>query len=670
MNPFIDGSQPSLKLWGEEETDGAVYYVYLKKVRYHHATVDYSDQVSHLEWETVRVKMVKAGTLEKLVESLTTDSGELESTYMNIFLSTYRSFSTPDQVLSLLLKRYEQMHEDNMDLSPETKEQLKQTLEKVLLVWFDMYPEDFYEPPQFLTLLKVKEFASKYVPGSLLDVRAKHRFFKYNNNEYEENGSSGFLDATIGKRRYSFRTFNFLDIPEKDFALQLTYVDNELFKRLIPHHCLGSVWSRRDKARGWSVTPSTVTATVNQFNAVSLRVISTILSDLSLKPILRSKIIVKWVNIAQDLRLLKNFSSLKAITAALQSNSVHRLTKTWLSVPRDRIEIFTELAKIFSEENNQTNCRNLLIKEGSAKFVDTLCSNNKQFHKGVDKSSQENTYTMQGTIPYLGTFLTDLTMIDVAIPDYYPNGLINFDKRRKEFEILAQIKLLQSAANNYDIQEDVEFQEWFSSIQVFDEKESYELSCLIEPQESIPNRKHMLDTVKSSVFKWGHQKSDSSSSAGSSNGFFSEKNCSESNVANCIKETNVKASKSYSCLSLSHLSANPMLNGTCNSSQEFYIIKVSLEQNQSDTGGINMYKSIMLNNCDRTRSVITCAMAKYGIDGDPEEYCLAQVLPEGEIVIPDSTNVYYAVNPAPDLKFILRRKHKTDSSRRKKKLLF
>lgn len=80
---------------------------------------------------------------------------------------------------------------------------------------------------------------------------------------------------------------------------------------------------------------------------------------------------------------------------------------------------------------------------------------------------------MQGTIPYLGTFLTDLTMIDVAIPDYLPNGLINFDKRRKEFEILAQIKLLQSSANNYDIQVDEYFQEWFNSIQVFNEKERY-----------------------------------------------------------------------------------------------------------------------------------------------------------------------------------------------------
>ena len=43
-------------------------------------------------------------------------------------------------------------------------------------------------------------------------------------------------------------------------------------------------------------------------------------------------------------------------------------------------------------------------------------------------------------------------MIDTAIPDTITDeSLINFDKRRKEFEVLAQIKLLQGAAKAYTI---------------------------------------------------------------------------------------------------------------------------------------------------------------------------------------------------------------------------
>ena len=92
-----------------------------------------------------------------------------------------------------------------------------------------------------------------------------------------------------------------------------------------------------------------------------------------------------------------------------------------------------------------------------------------------------------GTIPYLGTFLTDLTMIDTAIGDVLPDGLINFDKRRKEFEVLAQIKLLQGAANAYQIENQEHFGRWFESVLLLDERQAFELSCQIEPQPSITN---------------------------------------------------------------------------------------------------------------------------------------------------------------------------------------
>ena len=63
----------------------------------------------------MRVKLIKAGTLEKLVESLASDSGELESTYVNVFLATYRTFSTATQVLSLISDRYRELGESSND---------------------------------------------------------------------------------------------------------------------------------------------------------------------------------------------------------------------------------------------------------------------------------------------------------------------------------------------------------------------------------------------------------------------------------------------------------------------------------------------------------------------------------------------------------------------------
>ena len=101
--------QPTWRFWGEEKVDGGIYTVYLKKVRYHtpskSITSESEDDISHLEWETVRVRFIKAGSLEKLVESLASDTGELESTYISVFLATYRTFASPKQVLNLLIER-------------------------------------------------------------------------------------------------------------------------------------------------------------------------------------------------------------------------------------------------------------------------------------------------------------------------------------------------------------------------------------------------------------------------------------------------------------------------------------------------------------------------------------------------------------------------------------
>lgn len=82
-------------------------------------------------------------------------------------------------------------------------------------------------------------------------------------------------------------------------------------------------------------------------------------------------------------------------------------------------------------------------------------------------------------------------MIDTAIPDTISDGLINFDKRRKEFEVLATIRLLQGAANAYNFDADPLFDRWFHAVVVLDDREAYKLSCQIEsppPGNTLSNR--------------------------------------------------------------------------------------------------------------------------------------------------------------------------------------
>lgn len=56
-------------------------------------------------YETCKVRTIKAGTLEKLVEYLVSAFKGNDSTYVTIFLCTYRAFATTKQVLDLLLNR-------------------------------------------------------------------------------------------------------------------------------------------------------------------------------------------------------------------------------------------------------------------------------------------------------------------------------------------------------------------------------------------------------------------------------------------------------------------------------------------------------------------------------------------------------------------------------------
>lgn len=427
---------------------------------------------------------------------------------------------------------------------------------------------------------------------------------------------------------------------------------------------MGAIWSRRDKNR--SHEAATVVATVNQFNAVSFRVISTVLIETKLRPQDRAEIISTWIDIAQELRILKNFSSLKAIISGLQSNPIYRLQKTWSLVSKEKIELFEELARIFSEDNNQWAQRELLMREGTAKFADTVGENDKQLQKAFQKQNTRCGNISHGTIPYLGTFLTDLTMIDTAIPDTILDGLINFDKRRKEFEVLAQIKLLQGAANAYHLPKDERFDRWFDSVLVLDDREAYKLSCQIEPPTNPPNRDKRQKKPLNNSHLPGHRKNDSIASNSSSNSsqFYcdldnsttSSKNNSLDRQASPSQMSSGSSSSSIPSLDVSLSSANSSNSKTLQmsksgkalgnhnvgtlspnhsqkSSPDFYIIRVTYETDSVETDGIVLYKSIMLSNNERTPQVIRNSMLKLNLEGNPDEYTLSQVLPDKGLLV-------------------------------------
>ena len=134
--------------------------------------------------------------------------------------------------------------------------------------------------------------------------------------------------------------------------------------------------------------------------------------------------------------------------------------------------------------------------------------------------------------------------------------------------------------------------------------------------------------------RWSSNQSSATSNNGASVDSCSNIISSEpkpSSYSELNKSSNKSDHESTSDRSFSKSSVKSLTKPTSESpykTSEFYIIRVSIESAGPETEGVIMYKSIMIGNHERTRQVIRNAMMKHGLEGSPDNYTLAQVLPD------------------------------------------
>ena len=63
------------------------------------------DRKAHLQWRLEEHRVIRAGTLSRLIAAMSDRSGELDSNHVNILLATYRTFTTPYNLLSEIINR-------------------------------------------------------------------------------------------------------------------------------------------------------------------------------------------------------------------------------------------------------------------------------------------------------------------------------------------------------------------------------------------------------------------------------------------------------------------------------------------------------------------------------------------------------------------------------------
>ncbi|CAL1588642.1 unnamed protein product [Knipowitschia caucasica] len=688
--------------WGEEVEDGAVYGVTLRREPVPSSSASSESCSAFVQYRTCKVRRLKAATLNQLISHLLQPESQSQDD-SRILLSTYRTFTCASTLIQLIFLRDSAAADlDNTDNSGP--------LLAFVQAWLDEYSEDFREPPLHpaLRLLLDHLTISSAVHAHMhtqpnfcsLAGQAEELLKRFQREDAEANlcaaralsyGEYGSNDEDSGCEN-SLDPADVMDFATIAIAEQLTRLDAALFVKVVPYQCLGCVWSQRDKKENLSTT---IRATIAQFNAVTNQVMLSLLCPSvdvssgrpSSSPAHRARIIEKWIRVAQECRRLKNFSSLKAILSALQSNAVYRLRKSWATVNRDSMASFDNLCETFPDENCVMSKEELV--DGGQASVDSVSP---KISRRCPISRQMS--TSSATVPYLGTYLSVLTMLDTALPDTVEGGLLNFEKRRREFEVLSQIQQLQAACSLYSLHQHQHITAWMQGRRLLTDQESYDLSRQLEPPMDLSSPSawsHRSITKKLSFLRAmseGSKKMPSDqisvSSSGSSGSemddmlspnsiplqVFQSTYSSESDFSSSHSPT--PSSSSWDTLDTppasdcggarpkrplaSHKRSVSMTSLPVYNRQvaDSCIIRITVDLGHNNG---NMYKSILLTSQDKSAQVIQRALEKHHLEHmDYSDFTLTQVIsPERELLIPDKANVFYAMSTTANFDFILRK---------------
>ncbi|XP_008413579.1 ral guanine nucleotide dissociation stimulator-like 1 [Poecilia reticulata] len=718
--------------WGEEKEDGVVYGVTLRREPDPSSPgpSETSSCCGFVQYRTCKVRRLKAAKLDLLISHLLDSSSSQDPDYSRIFLSTYRTYTSTTALLELLFQR------DSASSDVNNAGYCRSLLLTFIQTWLDEYNEDFRDPPLHPALLLLLDHLriSSAVHGSMrsqpnfcsLAGQAEELLRKFQKDEGALSNVAAGLDQGEEESasedsgcETSLDQGSIMDFSASAIAEQLTQMDSALFVKVVPYQCLGCVWSQRDKKENMSPT---IRATITQFNTLTNRVIVSLLSQSAepangssgspaTTPAQRARIIEKWIKVAQECRRLKNFSSLKAILSALHSNAVYRLRKTWAAVSRDSMATFDNLWETLPDENCVLTNRELLVEDGSQANVDNVSP---KLSKKCQLPRQMS--TSSGVVPYLGTYLTVLTMLDTALPDTTEDGLINFEKRRREFDVLSQIRVLQASCSQYNLPKHPKISAWLHGYKLLTDQESYEMSKQLEPpvdacspnswsNRSITKKLSFFRSVSETTKKLPADQISlsSSGSSGSEMEDLSSPNTTCSiklqsfhSSYNNVSEAFSSSSSSSSSSSFPCPSAASSLESPSGSSSDcstdlcgtdpaaaaaqpgahpsphhkrsismtslpMYnqqgcdscIIRVSVDLGL-DNG--NMYKSILLTSQDKTAQVIQRALEKHHLEHmNPQDFTLSQIMSQQkELLVPDKANVFYAMSTTANFDFVLR----------------
>uniref|UniRef100_A0A667XXH9 CRK SH3-binding GNRP n=1 Tax=Myripristis murdjan TaxID=586833 RepID=A0A667XXH9_9TELE len=379
---------------------------------------------------------VRAGSGDiLLVHATETDRKDLVL-YCEAFLTTYRTFITPEDLIKKLHYRYTRFcHSPDTfkkRVSKNTFFVLVRVVDELCLVELT---EDILKQLMDLVFRLVcngELSLARVLRKNILDKVEQKKLLRYTNSL-----------KPLAARGVSARPGTLHDFRSHEIADQLTLLDAELFYKIeIPEVLLWAKEQNEEKSPN-------LTQFTEHFNNMSYWVRSLIIQQEKAQD--REKLLLKFIKIMKHLRKLNNFNSYLAILSALDSAPIRRLE--WQKQTSEGLEEYCTLI----DSSSSFRAYRAALAE-----VEPPC------------------------IPYLGLILQDLTFVHLGNPDLI-DGKVNFSKRWQQFNILDSMRRFQQV--HYELKRNDDIVSFFNDFSDHLAEEAlWELSLKIKPR-NITRRK-------------------------------------------------------------------------------------------------------------------------------------------------------------------------------------
>lgn len=433
--------------------------------------------------------VIKGGTLIKLIERLTHHK-YADPTFVRTFLTTYRSFCKPRELLDYLIQRFvipeppPSEHDELAKARGETvlREDLKRFRKEyaqpvqlrvlnVIRHWVDNHCYDFERDADLLQKLNL------FLEG--VKGKAMRRWVE-SINKVIIRKTTPCNDALAPEITFEkepppiewhlaacndMDMFNILTLHPIEIARQLTLIESELYRAVRPSELVGSVWTKEDIKH---LTSPNLLKMIHHTNKITLWFEKSMLEYPNLEE--RVAVLNRLIDILTIFQELNNFNGILEVVSAINSSPIFRLQHTFAELSVRRSQTLEE-----AKELNQDHYK---------KYIEKLRSINPP------------------CVPFFGMYLTNILKTEEGNPDFlpnYPEGIINFSKRRKVAEITGEIQQYQNQP--YCLQKEHVIAEYLEALDPLEGRSDtemedylYQLSLEIEPRNCEKLVKHPRKT--------------------------------------------------------------------------------------------------------------------------------------------------------------------------------